>query len=114
MLVGNRDWAKSQAQAALALSNGRDVVALSAIALALAGDSAHATRLADELGKRFPESTLVRFNYLSTVYAATLLWNSHATKAGKALAQTAAYELGGVFENLNFRLYPVYLRGEAR
>ena len=43
-LVGNMSQAKQQAQAALALSTGRDVEAMSAIALGLAGDarSSHA------------------------------------------------------------------------
>jgi len=48
--------AKQQAQAALALSNGRDVEGVSAIALGLAGDSAQATRLAADLAKRFPKT----------------------------------------------------------
>ena len=60
-LVGNMSQAKQQAQAALALSNGRDVEALSAIALGLAGDAAQATRLADDLAKRYPEDTIVQF-----------------------------------------------------
>jgi DNA-binding winged helix-turn-helix (wHTH) protein/tetratricopeptide (TPR) repeat protein len=112
-LVGNLDVAKSQAQAALALSRGRDVVALSAIAQALSGDSASAALSVDELDRRFPRSTIVQFNYLPTINAATLLWRRDANKAEQVLAGAAPYELGGVFENLNFRLYPVYLRGQA-
>ena len=60
-LVGNMSLAKQQAQAALALSTGRDVEAVSAIALGLAGDAAQATRLAADLAKRFPEDTIVQF-----------------------------------------------------
>jgi hypothetical protein len=45
-LVGNMSLAKQQAQAALALSAGRDVEAVSAIALGLAGDAPQVTRLA--------------------------------------------------------------------
>ena len=61
-LVGNLALAKQQANRALALSKGRDVVAMSAISLALAGDFAEATRLSEDLGKRFPEDTVVRYN----------------------------------------------------
>ena len=43
-LVGNMSQAKQQAQAALALSTGRDVEAMSAIALGLSGDAVQATR----------------------------------------------------------------------
>ena len=44
-LVGNLALAKRQANNALALSNGKEVVALSAAALGLAGDSAQSARL---------------------------------------------------------------------
>jgi tetratricopeptide (TPR) repeat protein len=112
-LVGNTDFAKTQARAALALSNGRDAEGLSAIALGLAGDSAHATRLADDLGKRFPENTIVQSNYLPTIHAAALLRSGDASKATETLTTAAPYELGTNFVTLNFVLYPVYLRGEA-
>ncbi|MBZ5656957.1 MAG: winged helix-turn-helix domain-containing protein [Acidobacteriia bacterium] len=111
-LVGNADLAKQRARTALALSHGREVEALSAIAMAMAGDSTQATLLANELGKRFPEDTLVQSNYLPTIHAAAWLRDSNAAKATEALA-AAAYELGGNFETLNLVLYPVYMRGEA-
>jgi DNA-binding winged helix-turn-helix (wHTH) protein/tetratricopeptide (TPR) repeat protein len=113
-LVGNRDLAKQQAQAALVRSNGRDVEALSAIALGMAGDFRQAKRPADELGKRFPEDTLVQFNYLPTIHAAAaLLQGNNSGMAVEALAAAAPYELGGNLLTLNFILYPVYVRGEA-
>ena len=59
-LVGNADLAKQQARAALAISNSRDAESLSAFALALAGDSSSASRLADDLEKRFPQDTIVQ------------------------------------------------------
>jgi len=111
--VGNSELAKHQARAALALSKGRDAEALAAIALGLAGDSAHATRLADDLGRRFPENTLVQFNYLPTIHAAALLQSGDAGKAIAALATATPYELGTNFVTLNFVLYPIYLRGDA-
>jgi DNA-binding winged helix-turn-helix (wHTH) protein/tetratricopeptide (TPR) repeat protein len=112
-LMGNTDLAKQEARAALALSNGRDTEALAAIALGLAGDSAHATRLADDLEKRFPENTIVQFNYLPTIHAAATLHNGDASKAIETLVAATPYELGTNFVTLNFVLYPVYLRGEA-
>jgi hypothetical protein len=66
-LVRNTELAKQQARAALAVSHARDVEALSAIALQMAGDTAQATRLAIDLGKRFPEDTIVQANYLPAV-----------------------------------------------
>jgi tetratricopeptide (TPR) repeat protein len=112
-LAGNADLAKQQARAALAISSSRDAVALSAIALALAGDSAQAEHLADDLGKRFPQDTIVQSNYLPTIRAAALLRSSDYGRAMEALAVAAPHELGGNVEALNFVLYPVYMRGQV-
>src|SRR5439155_7644511 len=95
-LVGNMSQAKQQAQAALALSNGRDVEGVSAIALGLAGDSAQATRLAADLAKRFAEDTIVQFDYLPMIHAAAALQSGSATKAIEALVPAAPYELGSI------------------
>ena len=111
--MGNQDLAKRQADAVLALSNGRDAEALSAIALALAGDSLRATRLAGDLAERFPENTLVEFNYLPTIRAAVLLRSGDVDKSIETLAAATPRELGTNFVTLNFVLYPVYLRGQA-
>src|SRR5580765_3217288 len=112
-LVGNADLAKQQTRAALALSNDRDAEALSAIALAMAGDFAQASRLANDLGRRFPQDTIVQSNYLPTIHAAALLRGNDSVKAIEALAAAAPHELGGNIQSLNFVLYPVYLRGKA-
>jgi tetratricopeptide (TPR) repeat protein len=112
-LVGNVTLAKKQTLAALSLSNGKDVEAMSAIALGLAGDSTQATRSADDLGKRFSEDTVVQVNYVPTIHAAAALRGNDPGKAVDALAKTAPYELGGPIQTLNFFLYPVYVRGEA-
>ncbi|HLB89003.1 MAG TPA: protein kinase, partial [Terriglobales bacterium] len=107
-LVGNMALAKQQAQVALALSNGRDVAGMSAIALARAGDSTRAAWLAADLNKRFPEDTIAQLSYLPMIHAAASLRSSNTGKAIEMLAAAAPYELG-----VGFSLYPVYLRGEA-
>ncbi|HEY6763675.1 MAG TPA: protein kinase [Candidatus Sulfotelmatobacter sp.] len=111
-LVGNFALVKRQAQAGLALSNGRDAQSMAAIALGLAGDTSQATRLADDLNKRFPEYTVVQFDYLPMIRAAIALHGENGNKAVEALAPSIPYELGS-FSNLNFNLYAAYLRGEA-
>jgi serine/threonine protein kinase/Flp pilus assembly protein TadD len=111
-LVSNTASANQQVQSALALSNGRDVEAVSAIAVGLAGDSAQAARLADDLAKRFPEDTIVQFDYVPMIHAATAL-GKDSDKAIAALAPTAPYELGSLIQALNFSVYPVYFRGQA-
>jgi serine/threonine protein kinase/Flp pilus assembly protein TadD len=112
-LVGNIAPAKQQAQGALALSTGRDVKAISAIALGLSGEALHASRLADELAKRFPQDTIVQFEYLAMIRSAIALQAGKSTKAIDALAPALPYELGTPAQALTFSLYPAYLRGEA-
>ena len=107
-LAGNADLAKQQAQAAVALSNGRDVEGLSALGLALAGDSAQATHLVDDLGKRFPQDTLVQSGYLPMIHGAMALASGNAAKALDALTPAAPYEIGAGSPG-----YPAYLRGQA-
>jgi eukaryotic-like serine/threonine-protein kinase len=108
-VVGNISVAKQQAQGALALSTGRDVQSISAIALGLAGDAAQATRLAADLAKRFPEDTFVQSNYLPMIHAAIALQAGKPDAAIEALAPSIPYELGST----QIPVYPVYLRGEA-
>jgi TolA-binding protein len=86
VLFGNVAQAKRSASAALELSKGRDVEYGAAFAMALAGDSAGAQALADDLDKRFPEDTSVRSSYLPVL---------------RALLATMG------------QLYPVYVRGHA-
>jgi len=114
-LVGDMELARQQAQAALALSHGRDVAAMAAIALGLTGDSA-AKNLVEDLNRRFPEDTIVQTEYLPMIHAAIALEAGDGTKAAESLAATDAYELGNgpiMWGMWGFALYPVYLRGEA-
>ena len=72
-----------------------------------------ARRLADDLGKRFPQDTLVQFHYLPAIYAEELLQRNDYGKAMEVLAAAASHEFGGNLETLNFVLYPVYVRGKV-
>jgi hypothetical protein len=93
------------------------VQAISPLALGLAGDSAPALSLANDLCRRFPMDTLVQSEYLPMIHAAIILGRGNASKeadkAIKALTAAAPYELGDSTATLNFTLYPAYLRGEA-
>ncbi len=117
-LVGNMASAKQRAHTAVALSDGRDVTAIAATALGLAGDSAQATRIADDLAGRFPEDTIVQFDYLPIIHAAVALQGGRVTtkaaeKAIGVLAAAAPYELGSPTATVGFDLYAIYLRGDA-
>ncbi|MGC2017577.1 MAG: protein kinase [Candidatus Acidiferrales bacterium] len=112
-LAGDMPSAKQDAQAALALAAGRQVEGFAAVALGLAGDSTQAERLVADLGKRFSEDTVVKFNYLPMIRAATELHSGDGKRAIDALSASAPYELGETNTSFTFALYPVYLRGEA-
>jgi eukaryotic-like serine/threonine-protein kinase len=62
--------------------------------------------LADDLGKMFPEDTLVHFNYLPTLHGQLALARNNPSKAIEALREAAPYELG----NVAVPLFPVYVR----
>jgi len=113
-LFGNEAEARQRVAAVLALSTGRDVKYGAALALALAGDAHRAQVLADDLGKRFPEDTIVQFNYRPTVHAQFALDRNDTSRAIEALQAATPYELGlpgtGSFTP---GLYPVYVRGDA-
>jgi len=109
-LFGNSAEARQAAAAALALPNGRDVQFGSALALAIAGDSSRAQSLADDLAKRFPEDTIVQFNYLPVLSAQLSLSRNDSSKAIAALQPAEPFELGSVGPGT---LYPAYVRGHA-
>jgi tetratricopeptide (TPR) repeat protein len=113
-LFGNVTEARQHAGAALRLSTGRDVQFAAAFALAFAGDAAQAQTLAKDLGKRFPEDTIVQFNYLPTLDAQVTLNPRDASRSVEALRKASPFELGRPpFAPFSTALYPVYVRGSA-
>jgi predicted Zn-dependent protease len=109
-LFGNAPEARRDAVSVLGLSKDRDAQVGAALALALAGDAVRAQTVADELGKRFPEDTIVQFNYLPSVHAQIALSRNAASKAIEALQAAAAYDMGTA---VNTTFYPLVVRGEA-
>ncbi len=108
-LFGNAAEARQRAAAALTLSEGRDVQYGATLTMALIGNTAQAQSLAEDLGMRYPEDTIVQFNYLPTLHALFALTRNDPSKAIEALQAAGPYELG----NVGNSLYPVYVRGEA-
>ena len=113
---GNAAEARRTAAEALALSSDRGVEYGAALALALAGDSAQSQSLADDLERRFPEDTSVRYSYLPVLRARLALNHGEPGTAAGLLEASLPYELGetrtGIHANFG-ALYPVYMRGEA-
>ncbi|MBS0383280.1 MAG: protein kinase [Proteobacteria bacterium] len=114
-LFGNAGQARREAARAMKYAPGVDAQYGIALALAYAGDEQRAQSLADQLGEKFPESTIVRFNYLPTLSAELAVREGKASTAVEDLEIAAPYELGETtYSNGGWTsLYPVYVRGEA-
>jgi eukaryotic-like serine/threonine-protein kinase len=113
---GNAAAARQNANAALKLSKGRDVVYGAAVALALVGDSSESQTLARDLERRFPEDTGVRFSYLPVLGALVALNHGEPAKAIELLQVAVPYELGvppSAMIGFFAAFYPIYVRGEA-
>ncbi len=107
---GNREQARAEAYAAVKLAPNRDARAVAALALARAGDTAGAEKLAAELDKTYPLDTLVQRYWLPTIRAAVALERKDQNRAIELLKVASAIELGVRWGN---HICPVYLRGEA-
>ena len=113
---GNSIDAKRNATAALALAGNREVNYGAALALALSGDSTQAEKLANDLEKRYPEDTSVRFSYLPVIRAVVAVHHGEPLKAIDVLQASVPYEMGSPRSSQTAffgALYPVFFRGEA-
>jgi eukaryotic-like serine/threonine-protein kinase len=112
---GNPAEARQTAAEALKLaptSQGAQVEA--ALAFAMAGDTARAQSLAQELGKRFPLDTQMQSLWLPPIQAELALDKKNPAAALNTLQTASPIELGQIgFVNNISCLYPVYVRGEA-
>jgi predicted Zn-dependent protease len=109
--AGNREQARAEANAAVKLAPNRDVRARAALALARAGDTAGAEKLAAELDKTFPLDTLVQRYWLPTIRAGVALERKDPNRAIELLKAASTIERS--ITHLTIFLCPVYLRGEA-
>jgi hypothetical protein len=112
---GKTTEARQSAAEALKLdrtSQGVEVEA--ALAFAMAGDTARAESLAQDLGKRFPLDTQMQSLWLPAIEAQLALNKKNPTAALSALQAASPIELGQIlFLNNISCLYHVYVRGEA-
>jgi DNA-binding winged helix-turn-helix (wHTH) protein/tetratricopeptide (TPR) repeat protein len=108
---GYHEMARRHASAGLSLSKGSDVEGAAALVLAMTGDTARAQSLIDDLADRFPNNTLVQFDYLPVARAQLALDRRDPSKAILALQAAAPYELGDMDRGNTG--YPIFLRGQA-
>jgi eukaryotic-like serine/threonine-protein kinase len=114
-LFGNAEEARRRARSAMERSAGRDVQYGAALALAYAGDDARARVLIGDLDKKFPEDTIVQFNFLPTLRAKLAVNRKNVSEALESLRAATPYELGVSTDSpLTWTaLYPVFVRGEV-
>ena len=112
---GNASEAKQAAAEALKLdptSQGVEVEA--ALAFAMAGDTARAESMAQDLNKRFPLDTQMQSLWLPAIRAQLALNRKNPADALSVLPSTSSIELGQITFATNIScLYPTYVRGEA-
>jgi serine/threonine protein kinase/tetratricopeptide (TPR) repeat protein len=115
-LFGNSAEAARSVHAALALSMSRDVEYGAAFALAVSGDSSQSEALANDLERRFPDDSTLRFNYLPTLRGLFLVRRGKPSEALERIQTTGPYEMAVPacsFTALFGTLYPTYVRGVA-
>src|SRR4030095_3830071 len=115
-LSDNPSMARQRAATALKISSSRDVTYAAGFALALAGEAPRADSLANELERRFPRDTIVRFTYLPTLRALAAIARNEPARAIELLQANVAYERAippTAFNSFFGSLYPVYVRARA-
>ena len=90
------------------MSNNWMTLGRAGLALAMAGDSAEAQKLAADLYRRFPQATYVRSYYLPAIRTAVALRQGKPQDAINDLNATSSYDLMP-----DGMLIAVYLRGQA-
>ncbi len=114
-VYGNSKAGLQAAAAAMKLApESVGVEAENALAFAMAGDTAEAQSLSQDLGKRFPLDTQVQSQWLPAIQAQLALNQKNPSLALNDLQAASSGELGIILFEINLScLYPVYIRGEA-
>jgi serine/threonine protein kinase/tetratricopeptide (TPR) repeat protein len=116
-MCGNAAEGKASALAALELSKGRDVEYTAALALALSGSSSQSETFAQDLAKRFPEDTFVKFTYEPVLRGLAALRRRKPAESVERLEIARPYELAvNGLNHYHFTLgglHAAYVRGEA-
>ena len=114
-LVGNATQAKSGMQSVgdLSANPDFDLAGEAGMISALLGDTAQAQKLAEDLNKRYPESTIVQFNYLPAIRGLLAARRGNAQESADDLRPISSHELLPVQDPAAPFMTAVYLSGEA-
>jgi tetratricopeptide (TPR) repeat protein len=106
--MGNASQARELAAQSSASVHARGNIGSAAVALALTGDTSRARAMTDDLGRRFPDDTLLHQVTMPEVQALIELDRKSPANAIEALQATKPFELG-----IGLGLFPIYVRGLA-
>ena len=109
---GNAAEARQSAAEALKLApTSQGVESEAALAFAMAGDTARAESLAQDLGKRFPLDTQIQSLWLPTIQAQLALDRKNPTLALSVLQAASPIELGQIGSPT---IFPAFIRVHSR
>jgi serine/threonine protein kinase/tetratricopeptide (TPR) repeat protein len=106
--VGSASRAKELAASSSALAHGRSNMVPVAVALAMTGDVSRAQTFTDELGRRFPDDTILHQVSIPCVRALIEVNHKSPDAAIESLQAARPYELGAAQG-----LFPIYVRALA-
>ena len=105
---------RSAADALKLAPTNQNIEIEAALTFAMAGDTARAESLAQNLGRRFPLNTQMQSLWLPAIQAQLVLDRKNPVSALNTLQAASPIELGNIpFANNASCLYQVYVRGEA-
>jgi serine/threonine protein kinase/tetratricopeptide (TPR) repeat protein len=107
-VIGETDRARKDAESAIASTTSKVSRLVAAMTLGMSGDSARAQAVHDDLGKRFPEDTVMQNILLPSLQATIEYGRGDFAKTIDLLHPVTKYELSGI-ANLD----PAFLRGMA-
>src|ERR1700676_2794185 len=106
--VGSASRAKELAASSSALAHGRSNMVPVAVALAMTGDVSRAQTFTDEVGRRFPDDTILHQVSIPCVRALIEVNHKSPDAAIESLQAVRPYELGAAQG-----LFPIYVRALA-
>jgi len=113
VLSGNFAETQKEVKDAGSFMTDRDLEGTAATILALSGDTAQAQKLADDLNKRFPESTCIRFGFLPATRATLAIRKGNLPEGVEYLSDISSHELANSPNQVTPPMVPVYVSGET-
>ncbi len=112
-LFGNLPEARTAVKNAGGVMTDRELEGQAAMVWALLGDALQAQKLADDLNKRFPEATYIRFGSLPAVRGTLAIRQGNTQEGNENLRSVSSHALICPINQFIPPMVPVYVSGEA-